>query len=101
MFKILFRKEKQNPNKEVVSEIISQTSELIQNLHNQMDLRFREISSQIKELETGLTQLENKLLSKDLKDKQAYGLLHYKINESRRSKTEDDVPVPAKSIQVK
>lgn len=101
MFKLFFQNKKQKQNNEIASEIIFQTSALIQNLNNQMDLRFREISSQIKELENGLAQLETKLLSKDLKDKQAYGLLHYKIHEAKRSKTEDDIEDLSQSQQMK
>jgi hypothetical protein len=35
--------------------------------------------------------METKLLTKDLKDKQAYGLLHYKLHESKSIKLQDEI----------
>ncbi len=65
--------------------------DLIINLHQQMDLRFKEVSAQIKEVELGLAQMETKLLTKDLKDKQAYGLLHYKLHETKNQTLQDEI----------
>jgi DNA-binding HxlR family transcriptional regulator len=56
----------------------------INHLHQQMDFRFKELSSQVQELEL-------KLMTKDLKDKQAYGLLHYKLHEAKNPKLEDEI----------
>ncbi len=56
-----------------------------------MDLRFKELSAQVKEIELGLAQMETKLLTKDLKDKQAYGLLHYKLHEAKNNKLQDEI----------
>lgn len=58
--------------------------EAITHLHQQMDFRFKELSSQVQELEL-------KLMTKDLKDKQAYGLLHYKLHEAKNPKLEDEI----------
>ena len=87
----IFRKKKQIPNEDIVAAVVSQTSALIQDLHKQMDFRFKEISSQIKEVELGLAQMETKLLTKDLKDKQAYGLLHYKLHETKHHKLDSEI----------
>lgn len=75
----------------IVKAVVSQTAALINDLHHQMDLRFKELSAQVKEVELGLAQMETKLLSKDLKDKQAYGLLHYKLHESKHKSLSDEV----------
>ncbi len=75
----------------IVHAVVTQTAALISDLQRQIDLRFRELSSQIKEVELGLEQLETKLLTKDLKDKQAYGLLHYKLHEAKSSKLADEI----------
>jgi DNA-binding HxlR family transcriptional regulator len=56
-----------------------------------MDLRFKELSAQVREVELGLAQMETKLLTKDLKDKQAYGLLHYKLHETKHTTLADEV----------
>jgi DNA-binding HxlR family transcriptional regulator len=51
---------------------------LFKELELKMDCRFTELKSQINELEI-------KLMTKDLKDKQQYGLLHYKIHEMKET----------------
>jgi hypothetical protein len=75
----------------IVHAVVTQTAALISDLQRQIDLRFRELSSQVKEVELGLEQLETKLLTKDLKDKQAYGLLHYKLHEAKSNKLADEI----------
>jgi hypothetical protein len=87
----LFRKKKVIQDDDVVKAVVSQTSALIQDLNRQMEMRFKEISSQIKEVELGLVQMETKLLTKDLKDKQAYGLLHYKLHEAKNHKLDREI----------
>jgi hypothetical protein len=92
MLTFLFGKKKNKIEDDViVNAVVTQTSALITNLHQQMDLRFKELSSQVREVELGLAQLETKLLTKDLKDKQAYGLLHYKLHEAKNNKLNDDI----------
>ncbi len=76
----------------------NETVTLIRELHQQMDFRFTEISSQIKELELGLAQMETRLLTKDLKDKQAYGLLHYKLHEAKSSKLTEEIETLEKAL---
>lgn len=75
----------------IVNAVVTQTAALINDLHQQMDLRFKELTAQVREVELGLIQMENKLLAKDLKDKQAYGLLHYKLHEAKNTKLDDEV----------
>ncbi len=91
MLKSIFGKKKKIEDEVIVNAVVSQTSALISNLHQQMELRFKELSSQVKEVELGLAQLETKLMTKDLKDKQAYGLLHYKLHEAKNNKLSDEI----------
>jgi DNA-binding HxlR family transcriptional regulator len=86
-----FRKNRSKNKDEIVSAVISQTAALIHDLQRQVEFRFNEISAQIKEIESGLVQLETKLLTKDLKDKQAYGLLHYKLHEVKNEKVAEEI----------
>lgn len=76
----------------------NETVTLIKELHRQMDFRFTEISAQMKELELGLAQMETKLLTKDLKDKQAYGLLHYKLHETKSAKLTEEIETLEKAL---
>lgn len=92
MFHHIFKSKSQNSrNNDSVYAIISQTEALIENLYSRIDVRFQELSGQIKELEQGLQNLETKLLAKDLKDKQAYGLLHYKLHEVKNVKLQKEI----------
>ncbi|MFA5584261.1 MAG: hypothetical protein WDA09_08595 [Bacteriovoracaceae bacterium] len=69
----------------------SEVSELITQLTHHIDLKFHEVKAQIKEVELAVEQLEVKLLTKDLKDKQAYGLLHYKMHEAKNKKLDSEI----------
>ncbi len=92
MFNFLFGKKSKVINDEVIVQaVVSQTAALINDLHQQMDYRFKELSAQVKEVELSLAQMETKLLTKDLKDKQAYGLLHYKLHEAKHTTLSDEV----------
>ncbi len=90
MLKKIFGREK-TPDAAIVTAVVDQTSALLLELQRTLDLRFKELSSQIKEVELGLAQMETKLLTKDLRDKQAYGLLHYKLHEAKNTKLADEI----------
>ncbi|HXH30018.1 MAG TPA: hypothetical protein VNJ01_04330 [Bacteriovoracaceae bacterium] len=75
----------------IVTAVVDQTSALFTQLQNKLDLRFNELSAQLREVEHGLAQMETKLLTKDLKDKQAYGLLHYKLHQAKSSKLSEEI----------
>lgn len=91
MLEKLFQKKRPTADDKIVSAVVSQTATLINDLHNQIDLRFKELKAQVKEVELGLAQMETKLLTKDLKDKQAYGLLHYKLHEAKNTKLSEEI----------
>ncbi|WP_408098598.1 hypothetical protein ACJVC5_06720 [Peredibacter sp. HCB2-198] len=91
MLERLFGKKRKVEDDVIVTAVVTQTSALINNLHQQIDLRFKELSAQVKEVELGLAQMETKLLTKDLKDKQAYGILHYKLHEVKNTKLTDEI----------
>lgn len=91
MFERLFAKKRRVEDEVIVKAVVSETAALINDLHRQMDLRFKELSAQVKEVELGLAQMETKLLTKDLRDKQAYGLLHYKLHEAKNTKLNDEI----------
>ena len=91
MFSRFFNRKNKTPDEVIVQAVVTQTAALIHHLNDQMDLRFKELSAQVKEIELGLAQMETKLLTKDLKDKQAYGLLHYKLHEAKSNKLQDEI----------
>lgn len=101
MIERFFGKKNKVEDDAIVHAVVSQTSALINDLHRQIDLRFKELSAQVKEVELGLQQMETKLLTKDLKDKQAYGLLHYKLHEAKSNKLEDEVKTLEKALNSK
>lgn len=86
-----FSKRSKSQNHDIVTAVVSQTSVLINDFHQRVDFRFKELSAQIKELEISLSQMETKILTKDLKDKQAYGLLHYKLHEAKSARLGEEI----------
>lgn len=101
MFEKFFSKKRRVEDEAIVNAVVSQTSALINDLHRQMDFRFKELSAQVKEVELGLAQMETKLLTKDLKDKQAYGLLHYKLHEAKNTKLNDEIKELETALNIK
>src|SRR3954470_21536078 len=87
----LFSKKRRIEDDAIVNAVVTQTAALINDLHKQIDFRFKELSAQVKEVVLGLAQMETKLLTKDLKDKQAYGLLHYKLHEAKNNKLTEEI----------
>lgn len=65
--------------------------DLFTQLTQHIDLKFQEVTAQIREVELAVEQMEVKLLTKDLKDKQAYGLLHYKLHETKNTKLDEEI----------
>jgi hypothetical protein len=79
----LFRSKKSAPKEEV--------AELLAQMLQKIDLRFNELSAQVRDLELGLQQMETRLLTKDLKDKQQYGILHYKLHEKENRALKEEI----------
>ncbi len=76
--KMFFRKKKSPEN---TTEIIKYLEEFRLDVNN----RIQELKSLVQENKHSINELDNKLFSKDLKDKQMYGMLHYKIHEVKPS----------------
>ena len=101
MLNRIFSKKPKLQNEDIVNAVVTQTSDLINDLHRQIDFRFKELSAQIKEVELSLAQMKTKLLTKDLKDKQAYGLLHYKLHEAKNPKLNDEIQELERALSLK
>jgi hypothetical protein len=101
MFEFFFSKKRRKDEGAVVNAVVTQTSALINDLHQKIDQRFRELSAQVRELELGLDQMETKLLTKDLKDKQAYGLLHYKLHETKNNRLNEEINELERALNIK
>lgn len=70
------------------SKEAQETRDLLAEMLNKIDLRFNELSAQVREVELSVKELEVKLLTKDLKDKQQMGALHYKLHERANPKND-------------
>ncbi len=82
----IFPKIKLNHSETLEKNLISEFRKVIDEFSQKIDLRFQETNAHLKEIELNIADLERKLLTKDLKDKQALGLLHYKIEEKIKNK---------------
>lgn len=101
MLERFFPKKRKIEDEAIVKAVVTQTSALIHDLHQQMDFRFKELSAQVKEVELSIAQLETKLLTKDLKDKQAYGILHYKLHEAKNPKLDEEIKTLETALNAK
>ncbi len=81
----LFRKKNQE------TKANEEIRDLLQEMLNKIDLRFNELSAQVREVELSVKDLEVKLLTKDLRDKQQLGALHYKLHERVSPKLTDEI----------
>ncbi len=86
----LFRSRK-TPLSTSQQEQLKQIETILGDMLGKIDLRFNELSAQIREVELGLEQLEVKLLTKDLRDKQQLGAIHYKLHERTNAKLEGEI----------
>ena len=83
------------------SQTKDETVELLNLMMSKIDMRFNEMSSQIRDLKLGLQEMEVRLLTKDLKDKQQYGLLHYKLHERENTKLKEEIEGVEAQLQIK
>lgn len=72
-------------------EQLNQTHDLLKEMVHKIDLRFNELSAQVREVELSVKELEVKLLTKDLKDKQQMGAIHYKLHERQSPRLESEI----------
>jgi hypothetical protein len=68
-----------------------ETNELLKQLRFDQEHRFNEIKSRFENLELALKELETKLITKDIKDRQAYGQLYYKLHEVKASTNDEEL----------
>lgn len=78
-----------------------ETHDLLAEMLNKIDLRFNELSAQVREVELSVKDLEMKLLTKDLRDKQQMGAIHYKLHERQNPKLEQEVEGVELELQLK
>jgi hypothetical protein len=86
----LFKTKKTKLNQSQV-EMLDQTRLILEEMVNRMDLRFNELTAQVREVELSVKELEVKLLTKDLKDKQQMGAFHYKLHERAHPKIKEEI----------
>ena len=75
-------------NNSITQKEAEETRDLLAEMLNKIDLRFNELSAQVREVQLSVNELEVKLLTKDLKDKQQMGALHYKLHERTNPKND-------------
>jgi hypothetical protein len=101
MFGLFKTKKHSQIAKETSDLVIEETQKLVQTLRLDFQHRFEELKTEIKDLNHGLKHLENQLLTKDLRDKQQYGHLHYKIHEVKNNNIEEEIEELEKKLKDK
>lgn len=85
------KKKPKNNNEELVKMITAEMQGVAHTIRLDFQNRFEELQENIKELSVNFKHLESQLLVKDLRDKQQYGHLHYKIHEVKSKKLEEEI----------
>lgn len=83
----------QNPQDlaQIISQVvIKDTEKVIEKFQTKMEFKLSEIDQNIEQLKLNIIDLERKLLSKEIKDKQSYGQLHYKLEEIKKFNIEQN-----------
>lgn len=79
MFDFLFNRKKFS--KSLATEVVTETEVLFKQLNQSQTDQFSEIKTILLNLTQKVTEIENKIASKELKDRHNYGHLQYKISE--------------------
>lgn len=79
----------------------AETLEVLEVMMAKIDLRFNELGAQVRDLKIGLQEMESRLLTKDLKDKQQYGILHYKLHERENKKLQEEIETLENQLKLK
>jgi hypothetical protein len=79
MFNVLFNRKKFS--KDLAKDVVVETETLMQKIHSQQTDQFEDIKQILQHLGQKMTNLENRMASKELKDKHEYGHIQYKISE--------------------
>lgn len=79
MFNLLFNKRRFT--KTLAKDVVSETEKLFGQLNSDQSTQFDEIKIILSHLTEKMNHLENRLVTKELKDKTDYGHLQYKISE--------------------
>jgi hypothetical protein len=85
------KKKPKNNNDELVKILASEMQGIAHTIRLDFQNRFEELKDDINNLNKSFKNLESQLLVKDLRDKQQYGQLHYKIHEVKSKKLENEI----------
>lgn len=86
MFNFAFKNKKMV--KDLAKEIAQETSKELGSVNDGHTRQLNEIKMALTALVDKIESLENRLTSKELKDRQTYGHLHYKISELQTDLTQ-------------
>ena len=79
MFNFLFNRKRFT--KKLAKDVVNETEVLFNKLNSEQSDQFNEIKTILQHLTDKMSNLENRLVAKELKDKTNYGHLQYKISE--------------------
>lgn len=81
IFQLFNHKDSNKQANLIASIVVDQTNQQLEKYQLEINSRLREIKSQINIIDTNIALLDKKLSLKELKDKQQYGHIQYKMNQ--------------------
>lgn len=79
MFDFLFNRKKFS--KDLATDVVEETGILFEKIAKNQDNQFAEMKSILMNLTQKVSEIENRIASKEIRDKTTYGHLQYKISE--------------------
>jgi hypothetical protein len=79
MFDFLFNRKKFS--KALATDVVEETEQLFDRIAKNQDNQFSEVKTILMNLTQKVTEIENRIASKEIRDKNTYGHLQYKISE--------------------
>jgi hypothetical protein len=79
MFDFLFNRKKFS--KTLATNVVEETEVLFEKISKNQDNQFSEVKTILMNLTQKVTEIENRIASKEIRDKNTYGHLQYKISE--------------------
>lgn len=77
---------KRRKEERIVSRIVEETNYLLKDLHNSLENQLSEISIRLDVIESEVELINKKMATKEIRDRQDYGHLTYKVQELSRRK---------------
>ena len=80
-FTLLIRSSPRSQAEEIAELVVQKSNEKMTQFQIEVNNRFKEVQAQLNQLDTNISLIDKKLSVKELKDRQDYGQMKYRISQ--------------------